>query len=242
MSGQYMNFRRKKLAVETLHIIHECASEAGIRHALYVNFGLLLGIIRSGDFIPWDTDIDMCIKQDLITPEQEIKYFQLLERGGLFKSRKKWSVVNDEDGFNERKVAGRNDGVKSRKVRFTWFSLRKASKYPKFCHWMMTDWNGITWHSKAGLWIRKRKFNKRDFEYESSDEAILKGMPQKYTDKLMTINFYGIKMQIPELYGSCLDFLYPGWLLPSYRGTSSKKIVGIAPKWADRKTWRVVIN
>ena len=74
-----MNFWRKKLAVEELRTIHECAEKAGIRDALYVNFGLLLGIIREGDFIAWDTDVDMCLKQELITPEQEIKYFQLLD-------------------------------------------------------------------------------------------------------------------------------------------------------------------
>jgi len=240
MSGQYMDFRRKKRAVETLRIIHECASEAGIRKALYVNFGLLLGIIRSGDFIPWDTDIDMCLKQELITPEQEIKYFQLLEERGVFKARKKWSTIKDENGFSESQIDSKND--EGKKVRLTWFSLRKASGYPKFCHWIMLDWNGITWHSKAGQWVKKSKFNRKHYNYQDTDEAILKGIPQNYVEKLMEINFYGIKIQIPALYGSCLDFLYPGWLTPRFRGASASKIVCVAKKWADKKTWRVVIN
>lgn len=237
-----MNFWRKKLAVEELRTIHECAEKAGIRDALYVNFGLLLGIIREGDFIAWDTDVDMCLKQELITPEQEIKYFQLLDSAGLFKSRKKWSVVNSEIGFNEREIAGRLGCEENRKVRFTWFSLRKERKFPKFCHWSMVNWNGITWHSKAGLWIRKHKFNPRKYNYKITDEAILKGMPQKHTEELIKINFYGIKIQIPKLYGSCLDFLYPGWLTPKYSGSSSKKIVCVAKKWDDKKTWKVVIS
>lgn len=245
--SQYMNFRRKKLAVEELRIIHDCASKAGVKDALYVNFGLLLGIIRSSDFIPWDTDIDMCLKQELITPAQEIKYFQLLEENGMFKARKKWSSVNDENGFSERKIAGREisevgDENHNRKVRFTWFSLMKKKEYPKFCHWIMVNWNGISWHSKAGLWISRNKFNPREYDYKKTDEAILKGIPQKYTDELIKINFYGINIQIPKLYGSCLDFLYPGWAIPKHGGASSKKIICIATKWADKKTWRVVIN
>ncbi len=243
--GGYMDFRRKKRAVETLKIIHECASEAGIRKALYVNFGLLLGIIRDGDFISWDTDIDMCLKQELITPEQEIKYFQLLDSRGVFKARKKWSSINDENGFSERMIKPRKDESdieNDRKVRFTWFSLRKAKEYPKFCHWVMVNWNGMTWHSKAGLWISKHKFNRREYNYKDTDEAILKGMPQKYVEELMEINFYGIKIQIPVLYGHCLDYLYPGWLIPSHRGSSATKIVCVASKWADKKTWRVVIK
>jgi len=127
-------------------------------------------------------------------------------------------------------------------VRFTWFSLRKEKEYPKFCHWIMVNWNGITWHSKAGLWITKHKFDKRQYNYKDTDEAILKGIPQKYVNDLMEINFYGIKIQIPTLYGACLDFLYPGWLIPSHRGSSSHKIVCIAKKWTDKNTWRVAIN
>lgn len=244
--SQYMGFRRKKLAVETLRIIHECASKAGIRKALYVNFGLLLGIIRESDFIKWDTDVDMCLKQELITPAQEIKYFKLLEENGLFAARKKWSSINDKNGFSEKLISSRKKDADTtaadRKVRFTWFSLRKAKEYPKFCHWIMTDWNGITWHSKGGLWISKHKFNRKHYNYNPTDEAILKGIPQKYVEELIEINFYGIKMQIPALYGSCLDFLYPGWLIPSHRGASASKIVCVAPKWADKKTWRVIIN
>jgi len=234
----YMDFKRKKKAVETLKIIHECADGAGIRHALFVNFGLLLGIIRHGSFIPWDTDIDMCVKRDQITPEQEVKYFNLIKESGLFKARKKWSTVKDKNGYEESAVV---KGGSSEKVRLTWFSLRKEEGYPKFCHWLMFPWNNMYWHTKAGKWVTPSKFDPVVFNYNQGFEAIMKGVPEKYLTELMTIKFYGIDVQIPTKYGSCLDFLYPGWMIPQHRGSSAKKIVCVAQKFDDIRTWKTLI-
>jgi len=251
----YFNFKRKKLATEVLKICHECAEKAGIRHAMFINYGLLLGIIRENDYIPWDNDVDVCIKSDLISAAQEIKYYKLLKKAtkgapkGLFSARDKWSVVKDPEGFSEtlinsEKYEWTSDSVtkkQPRKVRFTWFSLRKKPEYPKFCHWFMFPWNGCYWHTKAGQWVKDRKFSVRRFKYDKSDQAILKGIPEDFLKELIKINFYGLDIQIPLKYGSCLDFMYPGWRVPRQKGASSKKIVCIAKKWNDRKTWKMVL-
>ena len=76
----FFNYERKRLATEDLAICYDCAREAGIEEHLFVNFGLLLGIVRDGDFIGHDDDIDMCLKADKITAEQERKYIELLEK------------------------------------------------------------------------------------------------------------------------------------------------------------------
>ncbi len=235
----YFNFKRKQLAIEQLRVCLESARKVGIEKALFINFGLLLGIIRENDFISFDDDVDVCLKADMITADQEIKYFKLLEKAGLFGARKKWSTVKAEDGFQKSLInSNKKEGPK---VRLTWFSLRTQKEYPKFCHWLMFPWNGCYWHTKAGLWVTNRKFSLKRFSYTQKDDAILKGIPETFLKELITVNFYGLNVQIPQNYGSCLDFMYPGWLVPRMKGASAKKIVCVARDWHNRKTWRMVL-
>ena len=237
----YFNVIRKRQAVDILKICYDCADKAGIRDALFVNYGLMLGIVREKDFIAHDSDIDMCVKADLITAAQEIKYYKLLEKNGLFDARRKWSSIKDPKGFSSTLILSNNDKSGS-KIRFTWFSLRAKPGYPKFCHWFVFPWNGYSWHTKAGKWVRERKFTHQKWDYRKTDEAILKGCPAEFVEELMEVEFYGLKIQIPRRVGSCLDFMYPGWLIPKNRGASSKKIVCVVGKWSDKKTWRISVG
>ena len=234
----YFNIQKKRQATDTLRVCYECAEAAGIRKALFVSYGLLLGIVREKDYIPWDNDIDMCVRRDWITAEQELKYYKLLEEAGLFGARRKWSTVKAKDGFPSTMILSNND-KSGDPVRLTWFSLRPKPHQPKFCHWFMFPWNGYMWHTKAGKWVQERKFTHKKWDYKESDEAIMKGCPVEYLDELMDFEFYGLDIRIPKRAGSCLDFMYPGWLIPRRRGASSKKIVCVVGKWDDKSTWRI---
>lgn len=230
---------KKKYALEDLKDIYSCAKEAGIEDAVFVGFGLLLGIVREGDFIKHDNDIDMCVRADLITPTQELNYYNYLHEKGLFFSRDHKSFRRVEKGFGINKIV---PGSSNEQVRFTWFSLRKRINHLKFCHWFFFPWNGYQWHSKSGKWITPRKFDPKLWNYKRTDEAMMKGIPANYIEKLTKYKFHGIKINVPLMVGSCLDFWYPGWLIPRNGGASAKKIGCIVGDWKDKTTWKVQIR
>jgi len=238
----YFNKHRKRKAIEDIGYFYDCAERAGIRHALFVGFGLLLGMVREKDFIGHDNDVDMCLRADLITEEQEKAYVNYLaedENYGFkaeepFKSLTsipKCGMFSKRCRFSYRGDTGR----------LTWFSLRKDNDHCKFCHWLFFPWNGYMWHTKAGKWVNKRKFNQNTVKFRDSDEAIFKGIPQGYVEELKTVSFHGLKVNIPVRYGSCLDFWYPHWIVPRSGGSSQKNIVCVVGKWDNKKTWKVRI-
>ena len=120
-------------------------------------------------------------------------------------------------------------------------SLRKKHGRSKFCHWFMYNWNGYAWHSKSGMWVQDRKFNRRKWGYNGNEEAMAKGCPQHLVEEFITIPFHGIDIRIPLRFGELLDFLYPGWKIPA-KGSSSKTVVAIITKWKSKKNWRIVVN
>lgn len=231
----YFDSEKKKKAVESLSIMSECAQKAGIFDDWFVGFGLLLGIVRERDFIGHDNDVDMCIRADNITEEQELHYINLLAKEGkevkelkrleeyknegLFFARKKWMIRKDTN-------------------RYVWFSLRKRSDYPKFCHWMFYNHNNYAWHTKGKAWISEKKFKSDNYGYDTSYDAIMKGIPAQYIETLHTIDFYGIKINIPFMVGSCLDEWYPGWRVPMKGGSSLKRYICIVKDWNTPKKWK----
>ena len=216
----YFDSKRKRYAIDDLSIIHECAGKAGIREHLFVNFGLLLGIVREQDFIAHDDDIDMCVMAHKISKDQESNYVEYLKEKGMCAAR--WKS-------NTRSDTGRH----------TWFGIRRQHDHCKFCHWFMFPWNGYFWHSKGGLWVTNRKFNKENWKYKDTDNAIMKGIPLEYLDELIDVDFRGLKIKIPKRFGSCLDFMYPGWRIPRKGGASSKTIIAIVPQWDNQRTWKI---
>ena len=244
---------KKRRAIEDIEIMLHCADHAGIRHALFVGFGLLLGIIRDGDFIGHDDDTDRCILADKITAEQETAYFRLLGEHGMFFARGHWSTRKCLDGHRfdlgaiARKTKQGEKGVdlgepdpEIEPHRLAWFTLRRMGENNKFCHWLMFPWNGYYWHTKSGRWVTRRKFDPNVIEFDKdNDDAIMKGIPQQHVEELMSIQFYGHDINIPVNYGACLDFWYTGWLIPMRGGASAKQVLCRVRDWLDERTWTV---
>lgn len=218
----FFTYDKKRYATEDLATCYECAEKAGMKDALFVSFGLLLGIVREGDFIGHDNDVDLCVKADKIAKQQEDDYVRLLHEAGMFFARDKKS---------HRQDTGRT----------TWFSLRKRSGRAKFCHWLGFEWSDYWWWSKAGKWISARKFDEERWDYAFDDDAIMLGIPAEYTRELMWIKFRGVDVQIPTAYGGALDYMYPGWPVPKKGGSSRKQTVCIVPNWDDSRTWRIKV-
>jgi len=216
----FFDYQRKLYATEDLSICYECAEKAGIKDKLFVNFGLLLGIIRENDFIGHDNDIDMCIHADGITKKQLDDYIEYLREKNMF--------------FSREKVARRKDTDMA-----TWFTLRRGAKRAKFCHWIGFNFQGFWWWSKSGRWVRESKFDSNRWGYNDETEAIALGIPSDYVNKLMWVDFKKIKVQIPEKFGHVLDWEYPCWPIPQ-GGSSRKQVACIIQKWDNQRTWRIV--
>jgi len=242
MSGYMDREQRKPKAVEDIKTMLDCAQKAGISHALFINFGLLLGICRDKDFVGHDNDVDMCVQADKITAEQEFRYFEELHKAGMFAARHGKSFRKDANGFDKSRywmVINKQQTQTGKIVRFTWYTLRKRKDRCKFCHWFMFPWGGYYWWSKSGQWVEQRKFRKEKWKYHGNDDAIMLGIPQQYIEELQQINFYGMKVNIPKNKGSVLDWEYPNWLVPRVGGSSKKNVVCIVGKWEDQNTWKI---
>jgi len=249
----YYDDAKKRLALEDLEMIGESAKAAGIQDELFVGFGLLLGIVREGDFIGHDDDVDMCVLANKVTAEQEIYYFAELAKRGMFFARERWSLRRARDGVDcdfaaiarqarRQEWKGEIPPVGGHKQRIAWFSLRRRVENNKFCHWFMFPWGGYYWHTKAGKWVTRRKFDPILIGYDPEhDDGLMKGIPEQYVNKLIPIDFKGVRLNIPAQYGHCLDFWYPGWLTPIKGGSSSKTVICRVPKWEDETTWKVKV-
>lgn len=238
-TNAFFTASRRKNAYRTIAGMYRCAAAAGISpERVWLGFGGLLGIVREGDFILNDNDIDMCINMSK-DGKPERKYLEYLHQTGFFEPDKK-----HKDHF--RKM------VEKREKAPAW---RKDPKCPvwtsigpmgiehedgvKSCNWFWFNHNGYAWHSKGGKWTRPKKFDGKVFPYTDKDAAIAKGMPKELVAEMVPYNFHGVDIFIPKRAGACCDWWYPGWLRPA-KGSSVKKVVMIVGKWEDKRTWRIV--
>jgi hypothetical protein len=219
----YFNYERKLLAIQDMKTILTAAQEVGIDKYLFVSFGLLLGICREKDFIGHDNDIDMCLLADKITKEQEDAYYAKLTAAGMFQAREEVTRRKDNN-------------------RITWFSLRKRANRSKFCHWFCFEWNGYLWHTKSGRWVKHTKFGRDALYFGMNDEAVMQGTPIGYIEPLQQIQFKDMKIRIPAMPGSVLDWCYPGWYMPKPSGSSVHRAICRVPQWATKAGWSIHVS
>jgi len=220
----FFNFERKRYAMEDIATCYECAAKAGMKDRLFINFGLLLGIIRENDILGHDDDVDMCMDMTGASKEQLDTYIDCLDAAGMF--------------FARKKVTRRKDTGAA-----TWFTLRKRQGRAKFCHWCGFAWQGFWWWSKAGMRVTPRKFYLERWGYDDTKtEGLMLGIPATYIEEKIRVPFKGMKVLIPKNFGAVLDWEYPGWPIPKKGGSSKKQAVCVVQKWADPKTWRVKLG
>lgn len=58
----FQNANNKKIAIDLLDYLHNLFLENNIEY--YLAYGTLLGVIRDGELIPWDDDIDIQVKSE----------------------------------------------------------------------------------------------------------------------------------------------------------------------------------
>ena len=239
----FFNPVRTKNAVHLMRLLHEAAEKSGFREYIFPGFGTLLGIIREGDFIQSDRDMDHCIMGPKITKLNEERF--LVEVAKERENVTAWITETDTIKLHllkglyegrERKPKRRTDNG-----RFLWTScghLRPSSQQGcKSCVWKWFEHDGYAWHSKGGKWVNGRKFNEDEFNYDpNSIQAIAKGIRAEYVSEFTQIQFKGIEINVPIKAGHCLDAWYPGWARPA-SGASRKINVLIIPDWSKPKGW-----
>lgn len=207
----------KEKALETLRKVMLAANRAGITHAHFIAFGTLLGAVRDAGPILEDHDNDVGILSDRVTAEQEMAYYNEIDKQGLFSSR-------------------RAEQKRSDNGRFTWFSCREKDDSVKCCNWFWILHNGYYWHSKGLIWIGT--VGHRLKPPITTGEAILKGIKKELLEELIPIDFCGIKVNIPKRAGEVLDIWYPGWLHKE-NVSSREDILMHIPSWKDKSMWRI---
>jgi len=221
---------RKQRGYELLGLILDCAERAGIRDAFFLGFGNLLGYVMLGDFIPCDTDMDMCIMMDRSTPEKDRKYLEEIKKPfeidgqkfphGLCEKEYRFSNFRDDENrplwvsVGPRSIM-RDNGVKS-------------------CHWWMFEHSNYYWHSKGDHWVQPGKFQN---QLSIKDKALCLGQPADTLEKFVEVNFHGVPVNMPAKAGTCLDWWYPGWCLEG-KGASAKHRVLAVQDWKNKATWR----
>lgn len=212
---------------EQLCKVIEIANKAGIGHATFLNFGTLLGCIREGKLIEYDDDTDIGIRSDWITRQQEVAFYDMLEKEGMFECRRRKQTREDIQ-------------------RFLWMSLKFDIESNKSCIWFMFPWKGYLYHCKGRRWLRKiglkpevmRALPNRG-QHLADYETIMKGNSLRCFDDMISVKFYGMRMNIPCGYGTLLDEYYPNWGIPG-RGSSSRYNIVLIKNWKDENSWMVI--
>lgn len=221
----------KKFVAWQMGEIKNAAEKAGIGHALFIAFGTLLGFAREGEVIEHDDDTDFSIMSHLSTEKGDWDFVDNLEKAGLFEARKRISYRKDNN-------------------RLVWLSLKANPGWGcwKSCLWSQFKYKNFLWHTKDGIsqggltfqtWLAKVG-RKRGLPITDKTDAVAKGIPYKFFENLIDVEFMGNTYKVPYMYGSCLDFWYPNWSFPVKHCASKAQKHLIVERWDNPKTWKVV--
>jgi hypothetical protein len=223
---------RTKNAHELIRLMYECADRAGMRDALFISFGTLLGYVKFGDVIPYDNDLDMCIMSDRTTPG---KIRQFIEE-----MRKPFEINGQKFPHGLTESMFRFSNNRSDLDYPVWLSVGHRSinndNGVKSCIWMMFEHSNYYWHSKGDRWVTNAKFP--NFQLKNSDVALGLGQPKWTLDEFVEIDFHGIKVNAPKRAGACLDWWYDGFSYFGEGSSAHKRILAIED-WDNRALWRM---
>ena len=208
----------RQSAMTTLTRIRETAIKVGIYEHVTIGYGTFLGMIREGDFIKHDDDMDCIVFADRITEEQEEAYFDGLVKLGLFKNR--------------AKIKRRSDNG-----RLLWTSMKETSNDTKCCTWYYQRYDKYYFHGKGRNWVTQKIGPYLNPPIDPTFEAIMKGIHAKFFDHMVERQFQGLSFMIPVQYGQILDYWYPNWSVPKKGGASLEEMLLVVPRWDKPKNW-----
>ncbi len=223
---------RKARAYELMKIMLDCGERAGIRDAMWLGFGGLLGYVVCGDFLPHDNDIDMCIDTEKTTPERIAKY--------LVEIRKPFKIGDQKfpHGLGEKMY--RTTNTRADNGNPLWISIGHRSiesdNGVKSCNWFMFEHSNYHWHSKGNRWVQGGVFG--NVQINKLDKAICLGQPSGTLDGFEQVDFHGVAVDMPKNAGTCLDWWYPGWF-PGGKGSSAKRRILCIGNWNNKSNWRL---
>ena len=223
---------RKKNAYELIRLMYECADRAGMRDALYINFGTLLGYVKFGDIIPYDNDLDMGIMASRTTPENIRKFIEEIKRPFQI-GKQKFPHGLGENMFRfSNNIPGL--GYPS------WLSVGHRSimndNGVKSCIWIMFEHSNHVFHSKGDHWVSKAKFP--GFQIEKTDAALALGQPAYTLQDFTEIDFHGVKVNAPVNAGSCCSWWYDDFAAFG-EGSSRHKVILAIKDWNNKRSWRM---
>lgn len=105
----FQNVKNRKIAIDLLNYLHTLFLENDIEY--YLAYGTLLGIIRDGELIPWDDDIDIQVKSE---HQKKLEATFLNIEKKLVDSQpsvKLEFIVNQENIVTHRIIVKQNDKI-----------------------------------------------------------------------------------------------------------------------------------
>jgi hypothetical protein len=224
---------RKHNGYELLSIMLDCGERAGIRDSMWLGFGNMFGYVVCGDFLPHDTDLDLCIDQETSTYEGDMKYLEEIQKPFKIGNQ------NFPHGLTEKmyRFSNKRDDTN----RPLWISIGHRSiendNGVKSCNWWFFKHSNYYWHSKGDRWVQPGKFSNE--QINRTEKAIALGQPAGMLDEFIEVDFNGVAVNMPVKAGTCLDWWYPGWK-PGLPGSSAKKVLLAIPNWNKKVGWRIL--
>lgn len=225
----YFTSERKRVAYELLGEMVKSGENAGIKDAMFLGFGALLGYIMVGDIPGNDDDTDICILSDRITTDSAIRYVEDMNKPKTINGIKYPHGLGE---CNWRMCDPRDDTGMP-----LWVSVghkKQQANGVKSCNWFMFEHSGFMWHSKGSKWV-----GKVGDRSSSKSKAACLGQPVDTLKDLIEIDFHGVKINMPKKAGTCVDWWYPGWVLDG-EGSSAHNRVLIVPDWNNKKSWKIL--
>jgi len=222
---------RKKNAYELIRLMYECADRAGMRDALWLGFGNLLGYVKYGDICKNDNDLDMIIQMDRSSKEKDLKFLEEIKKPfQIGKQKFPHGLAENMYRFSSRTEDNRP----------LWISIGNRSimndNGVKSCVWWQFPHSNHYWHSKGDQWVNNAKIP--NFQINKSDKAVCLGMPSEYLNDFVEVDFHGISVNMPVKAGSCCDWWYNHWC-PVGKGSSAHKRILAVPDWNKKSVWRM---
>lgn len=226
-------------AVRSLREVKEIVDRCGIRY--WLDYGSLLGAVRDGRIIEWDTDVDLGTTADSweklisIIPELREKGFLLLHdnfsiydtdfRHRIFSIAKPGHWID----FHIYQPHGEYALWPVPHVTSPlWKFLRVRSVYmstlargPAWCNWKLLV--PVTLFSLLPPKLRKSLTTVTRRIYCRASSGILQWLvPRQYFEQLGTIEFYGMTFNIPSPVEDYLRYVYgDDWKIPKKKMTES---------------------